>query len=192
MSPLDVSSSLLGIAEFGERGLGLTIDLQPESIEWNPGLINRQGDRFANLLLGHVHGGHRKTPLVMQNFQNCAGIRNAAAYATRRTQQHMGIESVTATSAQRPHRRILVFRTHRLIEVAFKHVAFEFLLLALDAISTIDRPELFRHLSRHLEKPNLGADWLVFNRLADGELERHARTFLCGLTVFAGSRRAVL
>jgi hypothetical protein len=90
----------------------------------------------------------------------------------------MGIESMTATSPQRPHRRILVFRTRRLIEVAFKHISLESFLFALDAVSAIDRAELFRHSSCHLEKPYLGADRLVFDRLADEELKGHMRAFL--------------
>jgi hypothetical protein len=90
----------------------------------------------------------------------------------------MGIELVTATSAQRPRRRILVVRTCRLIEIAFKHVALEPFLLALDAVSAIDCAVLFRHLSHDLEKSNLGADRLVFNRLANDELKGHVGAFL--------------
>jgi hypothetical protein len=90
----------------------------------------------------------------------------------------MGIELVTATSAQRSHRRILVFLPFRLTEIAFKHVALESFLLALDAVPAIDGAVLFRHLTHHLEKPNLGADRLVFNRLANDELEGHVGAFL--------------
>ena len=104
----------------------------------------------------------------------------------------MGIESVTATSAQWQHRQILVFRSCRFIEVAFKHAALESFPLALDAVSAIDCAEFFRHLSRHLEKPDLGADRLVFNRLAYGKLKGHVKAFPGGLMVFARSRRAVL
>src|SRR5215213_2436665 len=95
----------------------------------------------------------------------------------RQPLSHMGIKSVAATSAQRPAWRIGRFRAHRFVEIALPHVAFKPFVIAFDPIPAIDGLELFRHLPRHLEKPDARAHRLVFNRLSDGKLKRHDLSF---------------
>src|SRR5215218_3016120 len=89
---------------------------------------------------------------------------------------------VAARAAHRPHRLVLLFRYNRRAQVAFQHIPFEGLVIALDEVFEVDGAELLRHLLYHFEDTDLGADGLVFDRLTYCEFVSHKLPFsLCRL-----------